>query len=99
MNNKRISIKIDMGIDLQLWALLPALNINLRSKKLKLEWLCFGVYINKIKPEVSKNIIKYEIHVSTDEEPALRAVRRLRRKILWLKMRIFFKRLFGHECS
>ena len=48
MENKRISFKVDIDLDFQFWAILPAININLHSKSLEFEWLCLGVYISKI---------------------------------------------------
>jgi hypothetical protein len=92
---KRISIQTDLEIDPQFWALLPALNINWHSKKFEFEWFCLMVYIGKMKPEVKKNILEYEIHVNV--KPALKAIRKLRKKLLWLKIKMFFKRPFKHS--
>jgi len=47
MERKRNTFKLDLDIDLNFWALLPALNINVHSKELEFEWLCFGVYLKK----------------------------------------------------
>jgi hypothetical protein len=49
---KRISLKTEMEVHPQFWALLPALNINLNSKEFEFEWLCVGIYISKIEPEI-----------------------------------------------
>ena len=31
------------------WALLPAVNLNMHSKEIEIEWLCVGIYISKRK--------------------------------------------------
>lgn len=48
MENKRISFKIDVDLDLSFLAFLPAININRHSKSLEFEWLCLGIYISRI---------------------------------------------------
>ena len=44
------SYKLTFTIDIEItpkifWALLPAVNLNLHSKEIELEWLCIGIYI------------------------------------------------------
>lgn len=45
--NKRFSISIDFDIDLAFWHLVPSININLHSRELEFEWLCFGIYARR----------------------------------------------------
>lgn len=46
---KRITIKVDIDVDLKFWALLPAININIHSNGFEFEWLFIGIYISKTK--------------------------------------------------
>lgn len=41
---REITIQTQITIDPKFWALIPALNINLHSGELELEWLCLGIY-------------------------------------------------------
>ena len=92
---KRITIQTDIDIDPKFWALLPALNINLGSKQFEFEWLCLGIYIGKLKPIApKKNTIEYELHISVDSKPALKAIRKIKRKLILLKIKSFFRNLF-----
>ena len=43
-------IEVDIDLDLNFIALLPAININLYSRSLEFEWLMLGVYISFSKP-------------------------------------------------
>ena len=45
MRRKRLTVRIDIDLDLQFWALFPAININRHMHELEFEWLCFGVYM------------------------------------------------------
>lgn len=47
MKNKRIRLVVDIDLDFDFWAILPALNINKHSKSFEFEWLCLGIYISK----------------------------------------------------
>jgi len=49
---KRFNIKIDFNIDPNFWAILPAINFNLHSNSLELEWLCFGLYIDLLPKKI-----------------------------------------------
>ena len=40
------TITATISIDLKFWALFPAVNINLHSKELEIEWLCFAMYFS-----------------------------------------------------
>lgn len=40
------SIELSLSIDFKFWALFPALNINIHSKSLEFEWMCFGFYLD-----------------------------------------------------
>jgi hypothetical protein len=42
---RRVRLQVDVDIDINFWAILPALNFNLHSNNLEFEWLCFGIYI------------------------------------------------------
>lgn len=44
--NKSIVFNIEVFYDTEFWAILPAINLNLHSKTLEFEWLCFGIYID-----------------------------------------------------
>lgn len=44
----RASFKIDFDLDLQFWHLVPSVNINLHTRNLEFEWLCFGIYAGRI---------------------------------------------------
>jgi len=44
---KQFNINICIEINVEFWAIIPALNINLHSKELEFEWLCLGVYCAK----------------------------------------------------
>lgn len=48
----RRTFKIDIDFDVQFWALLPAININLYNHEFEFEWLCFGFYFGKQKYEI-----------------------------------------------
>ncbi len=43
---KDIKIEINIVLNLEFWALIPAVNINLHSKELEFEFLCFGFYFS-----------------------------------------------------
>lgn len=45
--SRRVSIKIDFDLDLQFWHLVPSVNINLHSRELEFEWMCFGIYARR----------------------------------------------------
>lgn len=46
--SRRASFKIDFDLDLQFWHLVPSVNINLHTRNLEFEWLCFGIYAGRI---------------------------------------------------
>jgi hypothetical protein len=46
---RRFSLTFDFDIDFKFFAILPALNINLHSKHIEIEWLCFALYIGFFK--------------------------------------------------
>lgn len=48
----RRTLKIDIDFDVQFWALLPAININLHNYEFEFEWLCFEFYFGKQKYEI-----------------------------------------------
>jgi hypothetical protein len=92
---KRITIKTDIDIDTKFWALLPAININLNSVGIEFEWLCLRIYIDKIKPETPpKKVMNMdcETHVAVDAGPALKTIRKIKRKIFGLKVKMYFKK-------
>jgi hypothetical protein len=39
------NINIDFDTDFKFFAIIPAININLHSKSLEIEWLFWGLYI------------------------------------------------------
>lgn len=41
---KEIDLNINIVLDFQFWAIIPAVNININSKELEFEWLCLGIY-------------------------------------------------------
>jgi len=48
------SSKLSFMIEIEItpktfWALLPAINLNMYSKEIEIEWLCIGIYISKRK--------------------------------------------------
>ena len=46
----RLSFMIEIELTPKMfWALLPAINLNMHSKELEVEWLCVGIYISKSK--------------------------------------------------
>ena len=48
--SRKLSFMIELEITPKtFWALLPAINLNMHSKELEIEWLCIGIYISKIK--------------------------------------------------
>lgn len=42
---KEFTIEINIVIDIQFWAILPAVNININSRELEFEFLCLGIYL------------------------------------------------------
>ena len=50
----RRTFKIDIDFDVQFWALLPAININLHNHEFEFVWLCFGFYFGKQKYEIGE---------------------------------------------
>lgn len=46
---RRFSLTFDFDVDFNFFAMLPALNVNLHSKNIEIEWLCFGLYIGFFK--------------------------------------------------
>lgn len=48
--SRKLSFTIEFEITPKtFWALLPAINLNMYSKELEIEWLCIGIYISKKK--------------------------------------------------
>lgn len=48
--SRKLSFTIEFEITSKaFWALLPAINLNMYSKELEIEWLCIGIYISKKK--------------------------------------------------
>ena len=48
--SRKLSFMIEIEITPKtFWALLPAINLNMYSKELEIEWLCIGIYISKRK--------------------------------------------------
>lgn len=43
-----VTFKINIVLDFKFWAILPALNINLHYPSIEFEWLCLGIYIEKV---------------------------------------------------
>jgi hypothetical protein len=41
-----LSVDFSFEFDIKFWAIIPNLNINLHSKSLELEILCFALYID-----------------------------------------------------
>jgi hypothetical protein len=40
-----INFYINIVLNFQFWAIIPALNININSRELEFEWLCLGIYL------------------------------------------------------
>jgi len=55
MKNYNFAIVFDFELDLKFWNILPAININIHSKCLEFEFLCFGLYIS-----IQKDLIDTE---------------------------------------
>ena len=54
IEQKSKSYRLTFAIEVELtpkmfWALLPAINLNMHSKEIEIEWLCVGIYISKRK--------------------------------------------------
>ena len=47
--DKRFSFNIDVYFTPKtFWSLIPSVNINIHSHQLEFEFLCIGIYINKV---------------------------------------------------
>lgn len=47
--SKRYKIELDIDIDGEFWAILPAINVNLHNGiTIEFEWLCFGFYMRRV---------------------------------------------------
>lgn len=44
---RRVSFCIDIEVDFRYWNILPVVALNFHSKTLEIQWLCFGLYIEK----------------------------------------------------
>jgi hypothetical protein len=50
----RKTICIDIDIDFQFFALLPAFNINLHMPQIEFEWLFIGIYLYRKEPDAEE---------------------------------------------
>lgn len=68
-----MKISTDFTIDPYFWAIIPAVNINLHTKSLEIEWLCFGFYLDvckKLNLVVPEQEIVNDILSNATEIPA-----------------------------
>ena len=67
--SRRVSFKVDFDLDFQFWHLVPSININLHSREIEFEWMCFGIYAGRIKdpPERPKETITFDRKAMIDE--------------------------------
>jgi hypothetical protein len=55
--SRQYKLEMDIAVDGQFWAIIPAVNINFHSGiTIEFEWLCFGLYFRRVDNKVRKTI-------------------------------------------